>query len=240
MARRAIVCAKEEKLRSTCFPALVFVVVLSLYTAGCGGENDDIFGPQDQGTLEVVFQEGNGTTYALTQLASNGQNVNLRADIRYTIGHQSVAWDGTTEGLLSGRSIFPDILDTLVSRFNAIYPDAHLTFQTRTAAVPDLRNPDSERFQRVREACEEVVGESCPLVATGGNTDAHGYANLLAAGALFSSDFGPPVNFHGIEEGAPIADLRLSAQILWHILLRYIDDPAMQANDAFTAPRGVY
>lgn len=140
---------------------------------------------------------------------------------------QFVAWDGKTEGLLPGSSVFPDILEMLVSRFNAIHPDTHLTFETRNLSVPDIRNPDGERFQRVRTTYEEVVGEPCPLVAVGGHTDAHGHASLLAAGVLFSSDFGPPVNFHGIEEGAPIADLRLRAQILWHILLRSIGDPAM-------------
>ena len=81
---------------------------------------------------------------------------------------------------------------------------------------------DQSKFQRVREGYQDVMGEPSPLRAIGGGTDAKGYPDLIAAGALFSDNFGPPINFHGIDEGAPIHDLHLSGQILWHILLREI------------------
>lgn len=39
-------------------------------------------------------------------------------------------------------------------------------------------------------------------------------------------DFDPPINYHGENEGAPIDDLRLSAKILWRLLLRQVGDAA--------------
>jgi len=54
--------------------------------------------------------------------------------------------------------------------------------------------------------------------ATGGVTDAHGRLNLATAGALLSENFGPPVNYHGIDEGAPLIDLENSGKILLYIL----------------------
>ena len=60
-----------------------------------------------------------------------------------------------------------------------------------------------------------------PLAASGigGGTDAQGNVNLVAAGPLFTLAFGPPINYHGLGEGAPIEDLRLSARILYQIML---------------------
>ena len=57
-----------------------------------------------------------------------------------------------------------------------------------------------------------------PLAAIGGGTDAKGQVNLVAAGPLFTVAFGPPVNYHGLNEGAPIEDLRLGARILHQIM----------------------
>lgn len=54
--------------------------------------------------------------------------------------------------------------------------------------------------------------------ATGGATDAHGRLNLVTAGALFTENFGPPVNYHGIDEGAPLTDLENSGKILLYLL----------------------
>ena len=39
------------------------------------------------------------------------QDVTLRIDIRYALGHHGVAWDGKTEGQLPGTSIFPDVFE---------------------------------------------------------------------------------------------------------------------------------
>ncbi len=192
-----------------------------------------VFGEKHPDLLQrsdAVFLEGNGTSYALTQVITHGTTVSLAIDIRYAQGHQSVPWDGVTDGLLSGTSLFPEVFATLVQEFNAVYPDAGLTFETTNHGHPDIRNPDGEKFHRVRDAYEEVVGTPCPLFAIGGGSDAHGYTNLIAAGALFSEDFDPPINYHGIHEGAPIKDLRLSAKVLWQLLLRQIGDPEGDGN----------
>ncbi len=69
---------------------------------------------------------------------------------------------------------------------------------------------------------QDIMGYACPEIATGGGTDAKGHVTLLAAGALFSDDFGPPINYHGLNEGAPVDDLRQSALILYHVLLRQV------------------
>ncbi|MCC7375345.1 MAG: M20/M25/M40 family metallo-hydrolase [Verrucomicrobiales bacterium] len=175
---------------------------------------------------DSVFTEGNGTTYALTRVTTNASSASLAIDIRYAQGHQSVPWDGVTDGLLGGTSLFPGIFTNLVQRFLSIQPDAGVTFQTVNHGFPDIRDPDGESFRQIRAAYEEVTGKPCPLYAIGGGSDAHAYPNLVAAGALFSEDFDPPINYHGSNEGAPLDDLRLSARILWQVLLRKIGDPA--------------
>jgi succinyl-diaminopimelate desuccinylase len=177
-----------------------------------------------------VFSDGNGTSYALTQVTTNGSSLSLAIDIRYAQGHQSIPWDCVSDGQLAGTSLFPEVLSTLVRQYNSLHADAQMTFETINHSYPDIRNPESEKFRRVRSAYEEVVGTPCPLFAIGGGSDAHGYPNLIAAGALFSADFDPPVNYHGILEGAPIQDLRLSARILWQLLLRQIEDPEGNAE----------
>lgn len=168
-----------------------------------------------------VFTSGNGTTYALTRLSTEAAPgaITLRVDIRYAVGHHSQPWDGETEGFLCGdESIFAGIFTTLVDEFNAASSGPSVTFETRTAARPDIRNPDGPTFSKVSKAYEEVMGEACPARAIGGGTDAKGQVNFLAAGALFSDHLGPPINFHGLNEGAPVRELAQSANILCRLV----------------------
>lgn len=204
-----------------------------LYSNGYGrmtqfiawGWGTQVFGEKHPTLLERsddVFEEGNGTSYALTKLVVEGSSIALSMDIRYAQGHQSEAWDGVTDGELSGASVFPQTFTALVGEFNALHSDAQLTFETVNALAPDIRDPESENFQLICSAYQDVIREPCPIIAVGGATDAHGIGNLIAAGALFTTDFGPPINFHGLDEGAPLVDFRLSAQILLQILLRQV------------------
>lgn len=188
-------------------------------TTVLGEKHPDLLERHDQ-----VFEQGNGTTYALTRVETSPQDVTLKIDIRYALGHHSVAWDGTTEGQLPGGSIFPDVFGQLMSRFQQDRPGAAVTVTTVNAASPDVRDPQSPRFQRIDAAYQRAVGAPMPLAAIGGGTDAKGQVNLVAAGALFSLGFGPPINFHGLGEGAPIEDLQLSARILYQIMLGEIAD----------------
>lgn len=185
------------------------------------GWGTTVFGEKHPDLLErhdQVFQQGNGTSYALTRVTTGAQAVTLGIDIRYALGHHAVAWDGKTEGLLPGASIFPDVFGQLVSRFQQARPGEPVTMTTANAAVPDVRDPQSPLFQRISGAYERAVGEPMPLAAIGGGTDAKGQVNLVAAGPLFTVAFGPPVNYHGLNEGAPIEDLRLGARILHQIM----------------------
>jgi succinyl-diaminopimelate desuccinylase len=184
-----------------------------------GEKHADLLARSDQ-----VFEEGNGTTYALTRVKTNAQNVTLQIDIRYALGHHAVAWDGKTEGQLPGTSIFPDVFGQLVSRFGQAQPGQAVTVTTVNAASPDVRDPQSPRFKRIGAAYQQVVGAPMPLAAIGGGTDAKGLVNLVAAGSLFSLGFGPPINFHGLNEGAPIEDLQRSARILYQVMLNEIAD----------------
>jgi len=186
------------------------------------GWGTTVFGEKHPDLLErhdEVFTQGNGTTYALTRVTTSAQDVALRIDIRYALGHHGTAWDGTTEGLLSGGSIFPDAFGQLVDRFQRDQPGQAIAVTSTNAAAPDVRNPQSPLFQRISSAYERAVGSPMPLAAIGGGTDAKGVVNLVAAGPLFSLAFGPPINYHGLGEGAPIEDLRLSARILYQIML---------------------
>lgn len=186
------------------------------------GWGTTVFGEKHPDLLErhdQVFEQGNGTTYALTRVTTNPQDVTLRIDIRYALGHHAVAWDGTTEGQLPGSSIFPDVFAQLVSRFQQERPGTAVTMTTVNAASPDVRDPQSPRFRRIGAAYQRAVGAPMPLAAIGGGTDAKGQVNLVAGGALFTLGFGPPINFHGIGEGAPIEDLQRSARILYQIML---------------------
>ena len=186
------------------------------------GWGTTVFGEKHPDLLErhdEVFALGNGTTYALTRVTTSAQDVALRIDIRYALGHHGTAWDGQTEGLLSGGSIFPDAFGQLVDRFQRDQPGQAIAVTSTNAAAPDVRNPQSPLFQRISGAYQRAVGSPMPLAAIGGGTDAKGFVNLVAAGPLFSLAFGPPINYHGLGEGAPIEDLRLSARILYQIML---------------------
>ncbi|MFN2168034.1 MAG: dipeptidase, partial [Anaerolineae bacterium] len=174
--------------------------------------------------FDQVFSAGNGTSYALTRLlpSADGKTLDLAVDVRYALGHQDTPYTGVTPGQLPGSSIFPQVFEELVARFNSRYPGAGLTYQTTNIYAPDVRDPQSPQLQAVSSGYADVMGVACPLIATGGGTDAKGFVSLVAAGALFSDDFGPPINFHGLNEGAPIEDMRQSALILYHVLLRQV------------------
>ncbi|WNG16967.1 M20/M25/M40 family metallo-hydrolase [Cystobacter fuscus] len=173
---------------------------------------------------DEVFTAGNGTTYAVTRFYTNPAGApdiaaRVQIDIRYALGHHSVAWDKKTEGLVGGKaskSVFQDTFAKLLQEFPK-EADYTLGFQTTTSYPPDVRLPEGNAFQRVSSAFEKALGEQCPRWAIGGGTDAKGNTNLIAAGALFTEKMGPPINYHGINEGAPVEDLRKSADILYNL-----------------------
>lgn len=193
------------------------------------GENHDLLEAHDQ-----VFLQGNGTTYAVTKFETDTTTgtASLEIDIRYAIPHHEQGWDGQTEGLLPGnQSKFPSIFSTLLEEFNATYPaypPASLT-STRTVFVPDIRLPSNPNFQRVKAAYEEVTGKTCPELAVGGGTDAKGYTFLLGAGPLFSTRMGPPINYHGIGEGAPLEAIYESTKVLYNVMVKEVE--AFNATD---------
>ncbi|MBN1236271.1 MAG: M20/M25/M40 family metallo-hydrolase [Methanotrichaceae archaeon] len=172
--------------------------------------------------FDPVYNEGNGTSYGLTQLFStmseNGYDqINLGIDVRYAIGHHSKGWNGK-EGTIEGDSIFKEVFEELTSRYRTDMGGAKVTVTTRTAFGPDIRSPRNAHLFQINNAYRSIMGENCPMRATGGATDAHGRLNLVTAGALLSENFGPPVNYHGIDEGAPLPDLENSGKILLYIL----------------------
>ncbi len=171
-----------------------------------------------------IFQDGNGTTYAITRVQTNDDLITLAVDVRYAQGHHQTRWDSITQGFLPGKSLFAELLPDLVYQFNQQNPEVSLSFNTRFLEAPDIRDPQSESFQAIKTAYQEVIGTDSLFFAVGGGTDAKGYPSLVAAGALFTMDFGEPINYHGIYEGAPIKDLRLSAQVLYKVLLNRVED----------------
>jgi succinyl-diaminopimelate desuccinylase len=189
-----------------------------------------VFGENHPELLErddEVFTSGNGTTYAVTRLTTDGAAITLKVDIRYAIGHHSQPWDGETEGFLCGsESVFADSFTTLVDEFNAGSAGPLVTFETVTRAAPDIRRPDGPTFSKVSSAYQEVMGEPCPALAIGGGTDAKGQVKFLAAGALFGDHLGPPINFHGINEGAPVRELAQGAKILCRLIDQEIQHAA--------------
>lgn len=204
--------------------------------------------------FDEVFTEGNGTTYAVTKLGtvpgeSGGPpKVQLEIDVRYAIPHHQKVWDGKHQGLLPGSSIFgksddrgrPAVFPTLLAEFEswlagnsaplpATGPIAAIEATTSTSFGPDIRIPEeNEAYQVVSRAFEKVTGTRCTPLAIGGGTDAKGHLNLVAAGALFTEYLGPPVNFHGIGEGAPVHDLRTDARILYQL---FVDQGGGAAGD---------
>jgi succinyl-diaminopimelate desuccinylase len=192
------------------------------------GWGTQVFGEKHPDLLKAddeVFKVG--TTYAITQFATDTQNgeVRLGVDIRYAMGHYPHAWDGKTSGSLPGQvSRFPEVFDQLLKRFDEAYPGTGIVFNTKTKYPPDIRNPNSPEFQGINQAFREVTGKDCPLIVIGGGTDAKGNTQLIAAGPRFHIDKGPPINLHGDNEGMPIAHIKLSAEILHRILVNEIQD----------------
>lgn len=88
---------------------------------------------------------------------------------------------------------------------------------------PDLKDKTSTQFLKVTSAFKKVTGNDSPILAIGGGTDVKGHTELIAAGSLFTDSLGPPVNFHGINEGAPIIDMQQGARILYQIFLNELD-----------------
>ena len=171
---------------------------------------------------DEVFEAGNGTTYAATRLYTRPDLVQMELDIRYAIDHHSHSWDGS-EGMLKGESsIFSEVFSQLTVAFNASASHP-VTVETSTAAPPDIRLPENESFSTVAEAFLQVMGEPTPARAIGGGTDAKGHNTLIAAGALFTDELGPPINFHGINEGAPVEDLKNGARIIYRLFVDQIE-----------------
>ena len=171
---------------------------------------------------DEVFETGNGTTYAATRLYTRPDLVQMELDIRYAIDHHSHSWDGS-EGMLKGESsIFSEVFSQLTVAFNASASHP-VTMETSTATPPDIRLPENESFSTVAEAYLQVMGEPTPARAIGGGTDAKGHNTLIAAGALFTDELGPPINFHGINEGAPVEDLKNGARIIYRLFVDQIE-----------------
>ena len=97
-----------------------------------------------------------------------------------------------------------------------------MSFETDTAAAPDLKDTRSEAFMKVANAFKNVMNMACPRKAIGGATDAKGEAFLISAGALFDLKFGYPTYFHGKSEGAPVNDLYKTSEILLELLNKEI------------------
>jgi succinyl-diaminopimelate desuccinylase len=185
------------------------------------GWGTKVFGENQPDLLQrsdEVFTEGNGTTYALTRFNTTDQEVTLSLDVRYAIGHHSQPWDGKTQGLLPGKSTFQTTLETLMARFDTAQPGLPVTFTTSNAFAPDIRDPQGPELSAIASAYEKVMGTPTPMLAIGGGTDAKGHPALVGAGALFSDDLGPPINYHGLDEGAPLDDLRTSGRILYRLV----------------------
>lgn len=185
---------------------------------------------------DEVFQQGNGTTYALTRVKTNPAEITLEIDIRYALGHHGTAWDGKTEGLLPGQSIFPQVFAQLTTEFGQERPGTPVLVKTANLDAPDVRDPQSATFRRINDAYQRVMGQPMEAAAIGGGSDAKGQVKLVAAGALFRVGFGPPINFHGLNEGAPLEDLRQSARILYRIMLDEIADIANRKRQGKTWP----
>jgi succinyl-diaminopimelate desuccinylase len=204
------------------------------------GWGTQVFGEHHPDLLlrnDEIFKEGNGTTYAVTRFYTNpegapGTAARVELDIRYALGHHSVAWDGKTEGMVGDKmstSRFQEIFTELLRRFPA-ETGYTLEFQTRHLYAPDVRLPESSALRRVSQAFEQVLGEPCPERAIGGATDAKGNTNLIAAGALFTKNMGPPINYHGFNEGAPVEDLRKSADVLYRLLTDEVEGAAKSSS----------
>ncbi|WP_394838591.1 M20/M25/M40 family metallo-hydrolase [Pendulispora rubella] len=198
-----------------------------------------------QASDEVFQAPNNGTTYAVTRLDDSGtdsvykDSLVLKIDIRYAQDHHgSAKWNGQTEGFIDQMQDKPSF-----SKFKGVFGDLIKEFETKepepasgpkhpvnftvketrfsgpeSPVPPDVRKPDGPTFSRISNAYKEVMGQPCPAIAIGGGTDAKNHPNFLAAGALFGQKFGPPINFHGLSEGAPVSELTKSAKIICQFL----------------------
>ena len=204
-----------------------------------------VFGEKHPDLLERhddVFKKGNGTTYAITKFQPKKDNIELGIDIRYAINHHiNGEWDGK-QGFLPGKiskfgqqgdacrkgadTVDNDcIFKALVSKFKDDTGTPVQVKETSTAAPPDIRDPDkSDEFKKINKAFKDVMNQDCPKLAIGGGTDAKGNLQLWAAGALFDTKMGPPINFHGQNEGAPIEHLKTSAKILYRLMYNEINE----------------
>lgn len=202
-----------------------------------------VFG-EDHDSLERcddVFMEGNGTTYAVTKVSMGAEQepVKLEVDIRYAIAHHEGGcdWKGDTEGLLPGNlSVFKGVFGDLVKEFND--DDSHSKYAnveepvTSTIFGPDIRLPDeNEDYMAVEEAFKDVMGYRPEPYAIGGGTDAKGHTFLLAVGPLMAKELGPPINYHGIDEGAPMADFCKSTEILFTLFSKLILSPPKRKKE---------
>jgi succinyl-diaminopimelate desuccinylase len=170
--------------------------------------------------FDTVFGEGNGTTYGLSQLTWDASGkISLGIDIRYAIGHHGKGWDGR-EGQIEGNSVFNTAFQQLVERYQSETGGAQVTFKTETIFGPDIRSIRNADLFQINTAYRSIMGDNCPMRAIGGATDAHGWLELVTAGALFTDNLGPPVNYHGLDEGAPLTDLENSGKILLYLLLQ--------------------
>ena len=167
--------------------------------------------------FDSIFAEDNGTTYGLTQFTNTGESISLAIDIRYAIGHHQNGWDGS-EGKIEGDSLFKKVFDMLVERYRFETGGAIISVTTETVFGPDIRSPRNANLFDINMAYRSIMGENCPMQAIGGATDAHGYLELATAGALFTDSLGSPVNYHGLDEGAPLIDLENSGKILLYLL----------------------
>jgi succinyl-diaminopimelate desuccinylase len=201
---------------------------LSQFTAWMWGTH--VFGEAHPSlyAYDWLFKKGNGTTYAVTTIGLEESlqqtKVKLAIDIRYALKHHREPLDDTKEGTLPGPSTFAKILPDLVKQFNTQVPGPEISVVTTTPIGPEFRRTDNPNLVALRQAYKKTMGESAPLIATGGGTDSKGFPKLLAAGALFANTLGPPINFHGIGEGAPLPDIYNSARIFYQLFVDIIND----------------
>lgn len=190
---------------------------------------------------ETIFAKGNGTTYAVTKLGipedadGNGMKLALDIDVRYAIPHHIQDWDGKEEGLIDGDGTTLDaIFSGLTEDFNKKRGMGTVTFGgSGWYFGPDIRIPEnSADFLKVEQAYEEVTGSAPTRYAIGGGTDAKGNLNLIAVGPLMSPSMGPPINYHGLSEGAPICDMFTSTKIMFNFLMLEATEPHVENADS--------
>ena len=169
-----------------------------------------------------VFEPG--TTYAITKInpvtIDGVEKLGLFVDIRFSMDHHDTPWDGK-DGTVAGHSKFLQVFTTLTTDYKKRYA-VDIGFNSKMLYAPDIRNPENNFFQSVNTAYKKVTGVDCPMHAIGGGTDAKGRPQLVAGGPLFKPIMGYPVNYHGINEAAPLKDLMLSRKILIEILKQEI------------------